>query len=101
MSVPAIGAIPALAPLAGTSGTTSTGAVGGSSFGSAMTDGLQQLQTVNDQADQLAVRAATGDLTDVHAYTIAATEANLATELTVAVRDKALAAFNQVMGMQL
>lgn len=101
MSVPAIGAIPALSPLAGTSGTTATGAVGGTSFGTAMTDGLQQLQTVNDRADGLAVKAATGDLTDVHAYTIAATEASLATELTVAVRDKALAAFNQVMGMQL
>ncbi len=50
-------------------------------------------------ADSLAVQAATGDLTNVHDYMIAATEASLATELTVAVRNKAVEAFNQIMNM--
>jgi flagellar hook-basal body complex protein FliE len=101
MTIPAIGAISSLTPLAGTAAPAATGAAGSASFGTELANGLQNLQAVNDNADSLAVKAATGDLTDVHAYTIAATEANLATELTVAVRDKALAAFNQVMGMQL
>ena len=47
------------------------------------------------------MQAATGDLTDVHNYTIAATEASLQTELTVAVRDRAVEAFNQIMAMQI
>ncbi len=47
------------------------------------------------------MQAATGDLTDVHNYTIAATEASLQTEMTVAVRDRAVAAFNQIMAMQI
>ena len=59
-------------------------------------DGLSGLQT---KADGLAVQAATGDLTNVHDYMIAATEASLATELTVAVRNKAVEAFNQIMNM--
>lgn len=103
MTIPAIGAIGSITPLSGATAPATTGAPGvsGTSFGTAMAQGLEHVQTLNDQADTLAVKAATGDLTDVHAYTIAATEANLATELTVAVRDKALAAFNQVMGMQL
>ena len=100
MTIPAIGAIGGVAPLGATAAPATTG-TSGASFGTAMANGLEQVQALNNQADTLAVKAATGDLTDVHAYTIAATEANLATELTVAVRDKALAAFNQVMGMQL
>ena len=47
------------------------------------------------------MQAATGDLTDVHNYTIAATEASLQTELTVAVRDRAVEAFNEIMRMQI
>ena len=40
-------------------------------------------------------------LTDVHDYVIAATQAQLATELTTTVRNKALDAFNEIMRMPL
>jgi flagellar hook-basal body complex protein FliE len=101
MTISPIGAISAVTPLAGATAPAATQATGSSSFGSALANGLQNLEAVNDNADSLALKAATGDLTDAHAYTIAATEANLETQLTVAVRDKALSAFNQIMGMQL
>ena len=61
---------------------------------------LDALQDTQNAANSLAVQAATGNLTDIHNYTIAATEASLQTELTVAVRDRAVEAFNQIMAMQ-
>ena len=69
-------------------------------FAAQLLDSLQNLQAVHTRKDELAVKAATGDLNDVHQYTIAATEASLATQLTVAVRDKAVAAFQEIMRMQ-
>ena len=80
--------------------TGQAGAAGGSDFGNVVTNALQGMQDSQDSANSLAVQAATGDLTDVHNYTIAATEASLQTELTVAVRDRAVQAFNQIMAMQ-
>jgi flagellar hook-basal body complex protein FliE len=73
----------------------------GDSFGNVVTNALQGMQDSQNSANSLAVQAATGDLTDVHNYTIAATEASLQTEMTVAVRDRAVAAFNQIMSMQI
>lgn len=77
---------------------TSAGSAPG--FADMVSQGLQHLQNVQAKADDLAVKAATGSLTDVHDYTIAATEATLTTQLTVAVRNKALEAFNEIMRMQ-
>jgi flagellar hook-basal body complex protein FliE len=64
-----------------------------------MTKALDSLQGAQAKADRLAVSASTGDLTNVHDYMIASTEASLATELTVAVRNKAVDSFNQIMNM--
>lgn len=103
MSIDAISAV--VGPSAA-AGVTSTGALGtgsaasGGDFATKLADGLQNLQNLQGTADDLAVGAATGKLTDVHDYIIAATEANLATQLTVAVRNKALDAFNEIMRMQ-
>ncbi len=69
-------------------------------FGDMVTGAMENLDALHGSADSLAVQAATGDLTDVHEYTIAATQAELATQLTVAVRDKAVEAFNDIMRMQ-
>jgi len=68
--------------------------------GNAFTQALDSLQGSQSAADSLAQTAATGNLTDIHNYTIAATEASMTTELTVAVRDRAVEAFNQIMSMQ-
>ena len=45
--------------------------------GNAFTQALDSLQGTQSAADSLAETAATGDLTDIHNYTIAATEASL------------------------
>ena len=79
--------------------TGGAGATGAQGFGHTLTNAIEGLQGLQTKADNLAVQAATGDLTNVHDYMIAATQASLATELTVAVRNKAVEAFNQIMNM--
>jgi flagellar hook-basal body complex protein FliE len=61
--------------------------------------GVDQLQALQSTADGLGVAAVTGQLDDVHDYTIAAAEASLAIELTAAVRNRAVDAFNEIMRM--
>lgn len=73
----------------------------GADFASSIGNGLQQVEQLDRTASDKAVQAATGDLTDVHDYVIAATQAQLATELTTTVRNKALDAFNDIMRMPL
>jgi len=92
--VAALGGLPALPALP----TAPTGVDGG--FGSMLTSGLERLEGMHDASDRLAVQAATGDLTDIHDYMIASTETSVATELTVAVRNKAVEAFTEIMRMQ-
>ncbi|MGO4258758.1 flagellar hook-basal body complex protein FliE [Marmoricola sp. RAF53] len=105
MSVSGIEAISGFTPLVPTTvtsaqaGPTATGGAD-SDFGKMVLDGIDRLEGVTDKTDQLAVKAATGDLNAIHDYTIAATEASVTTQLTVAVRNKAVEAFNEIMRMQ-
>ncbi len=97
--IEAIGFTPYVAPqLSGADPVRGSSKVD-SSFGDLVIDGLDRLEAVQDRSDKLAVQAATGDLNDIHDYTIAATEASVTTQLTVAVRNKALEAFNEIMRM--
>jgi flagellar hook-basal body complex protein FliE len=73
---------------------------GGSSFGDVLTSQLDTLSAAQNRADDLALKAATGDLQSIQDYTIASTEAQLLTQLTVAVRNRAVEAFNDIMRMQ-
>lgn len=107
MSVAPIALVaPSITPLAGIAGAgdASSGRdVSGSSgidFAAQVSKSLEALQAGQDKADDLAVKAATGSLTDVHDFMIASTEAGLATQLTAAVRNKAIEAFNEIMRMQ-
>jgi flagellar hook-basal body complex protein FliE len=77
-----------------TQGTGDTASASG--FGSVI-DGLQSLQ---GQSENLAVKAVTGNVDDVHTATIAATRAQVTLELVSAVRSKAVDAFNEIMRMQ-
>jgi flagellar hook-basal body complex protein FliE len=104
MSIESIGALTDLTGIAGLPALPAlpavTSADGGAGFGAALTDGLQRLEGLHDTSDVLAVQAATGDLQDIHEYMIASNEAGIATELTVAVRNKAVEAFTEIMRMQ-
>lgn len=84
-----------------TSGTTAAAATRGADFAQVIGNGLSALESLDKTASSKAVQAATGDLTDVHDYVIAATEMSTATDLTTTLRNKALDAFNEIMRMQL
>ncbi|WP_300682351.1 flagellar hook-basal body complex protein FliE [Nocardioides sp.] len=84
-----------LSGVSGTSGSSSS-----NEFGDMLLQGIDSMESRTDKAADLSVKAATGDLDAIHDYTIAASEAQLATQLTVAVRDKAVSAFQQIMQMQ-
>lgn len=104
MSVPGIeslGFTPYVAPtLPVQPGSGVQAASAGREFGDLVLDGIERLEGVQDHADRLAVQAATGDLSNIHDYTLAATEAEVTTKLTVAVRNKAIEAFTEIMRMQ-
>ncbi len=80
-------------------GTTAAGATD-SAFASTLASSVDGLQAMQAKTDELAVQAVTGNLADVHNYTIAATESSLAMELTATVRNRAVEAFNEIMRMQ-
>ncbi len=67
---------------------------------SAFAEGLQQVQKLQDTADRTATGVATGSLTDVHQFTAAAAKASLGVELTVALRNRAVEAYQEIMRMQ-
>lgn len=88
---------------AGAGAGAGAGAVGrndGLSFADVLTEQFDALSTVQNTADRLALQAATGDLRAIEDFTIASTEAQLLTQLTVTVRNRAVEAFNDIMRMQ-
>jgi len=112
MAIPAIPALPAFSPTAAASiapsstattaglAQTQMGTSGGADFANMLAKGINAVETTQAKADTLAVQAATGNLTNIHDYTIAATQASLITSLATAIRTKGVDAINTLMGMQ-
>jgi len=98
-AVGGVGAVGGTAPVGGAAAAGKSGAAG-SDFGSSITKALDELDRLHGNSDQLANQAATGELESVTDYLVAATEAQLATQVTVAVRNRAVEAFNDIMRMQ-
>ena len=96
-----IAPIGAIAPLTGaTAAAPAASATSGSDFATALGHGLDAVTGVQNTADGLAVQAATGQLVDPAQYTIAATQAALMTQMATTLENKAVTAFNTIMGMQ-
>jgi flagellar hook-basal body complex protein FliE len=72
----------------------------GQSFASLLAQGLQSVQAAQTNAEGLAIQVADGTLSDPAQYTMAATEAQLGLQLTTAIRNKAVDAFQEIMRMQ-
>jgi flagellar hook-basal body complex protein FliE len=98
-------AIEALSALQGVTGTgyvqqDRTPQTDGTAFGSSLTGAINDLQQLQSTSNELAIAAVTGDLSDIHAATIASTRAQVTLELVAAVRNKGVDAFNEIMRMQ-
>lgn len=99
---------PVLSPIAGVSPTTATGyaskaelsSTDGSQFGSTLSGALENVQSLQSTSNDLAIKAVTGDLTDIHAATLASSRASIALEMASTFRNRGVEAFNEVMRMQ-
>ncbi|RIX31324.1 flagellar hook-basal body complex protein FliE [Amnibacterium setariae] len=105
MMTNSISALSGINSLTGITGATqaqlpATDGTSGASFSSVLGGAVQNLSNLQSSADQLAVKAVTGDLTDIHQATLAATRAQVTMELVSAVRNKGVDAFNEIMRMQ-
>ena len=98
-SFPGVGDVAGAAGVPGTAGASSTAPVAGGGFADILAGTVDRLNGVQANADTLATQAATGDLQDAHDYMIASTEAKLATETVVTLKNSAVAAFTEIMRM--
>ena len=83
-----------LLPKAGASSAAAT------PFGELLNDTVGQLNALNDQARVAVEGLMTGSGVDVHQAMIATEKADMAFELALSVRNKAVQAYQQVMQMQ-
>ena len=74
---------------------------GADGFAATLAAVFDKLQATQSVSNQMAAQAATGDLRDVHDYMIASAESGLATEMVVTIKNQAVAAFNEIMRMQI
>jgi flagellar hook-basal body complex protein FliE len=72
----------------------------GSGFAATLGGVVDGAQALQGASNELAVAAVTGDLTDIHDASLAATRAQVTLELVAAVRNKGVDAFNEIMRMQ-
>lgn len=106
--ISALGAVSGLSGVGGVSGidgvagASTTAAVSGpnTDFAGMLSKGLESVQTAQGRASDLSVQVANGTLQDPAQYTMASTEAALGLQLTMAIRNKAVEAFQEIMRMQ-
>ena len=72
-----------------------------SSILDSMMNSLDETNTLQNQAESAAIEFALGESDNTHDLLIAQTKANTALQYTVAVRDKLIEAYQQIMQMQI
>jgi flagellar hook-basal body complex protein FliE len=99
-SVSPVNALSGITETAAASGTQETSSTSGADFAGVLSQGLESVQAAQTKSADLAVQVANGTLADPAQYTMAATEASLGLQLTMAIRNKAVEAFQEIMRMQ-
>ena len=100
MAIAPIGGPAPLPPLPPRPPTSATGGGQPPGFGEALGKGLEQVSALEHRADALVEDVATGGDTKIHEVMAATSQAGLAVDLLVQVRDRALEAYHEVMRLQ-
>ncbi|MFA9430934.1 flagellar hook-basal body complex protein FliE [Egicoccus sp. AB-alg2] len=100
MSIPPIGSPLPIQPLPPTPAAGATGATAAPGFAEALGNGLQQVSAMEHRADALVEDVASGGSTRIHEVMAATSQAGLAVDMLVQVRDRALEAYHEVMRLQ-
>lgn len=95
-----IAAVQGVTPTSYLPGTQAVKGTDGSDFAASLTGAVDNVQQLQSTSKSLAVQAVTGDLTDIHKATLAATRAQVTLELVSTIRNKGVDAFNEIMRMQ-
>ncbi|MFO7265219.1 MAG: flagellar hook-basal body complex protein FliE [Limnochordales bacterium] len=70
------------------------------SFRDLLAQGLEQVHALQQEADAAILQLALGETDNLHQVMIAVERASLALELTIAIRNRLLDAFQEIMRMQ-
>ncbi len=73
---------------------------GGVSFKESIKDAIGKVNDLQNQADNMAGKLASGDLEDVHQAILAMNKAKTAFDFTLAVRNKVIEAYQEIMRTQ-
>lgn len=76
-----------------------SGKAGGGSFAESLKAALGETAAALREGDAAALRLATGEATSLHEVVLATERANLALQFTMALRNKVLEAYNELMRM--
>jgi flagellar hook-basal body complex protein FliE len=93
-------ASPVVSPIIGPSAAVGVGSSGTAPFGDLLRNALAGVDGLEQQASSAVEGLLRGTGVDVHDALIATQKADMSFELALAVRNKAVAAYQQVMGMQ-
>src|SRR5918997_5825867 len=101
-AISGLSGISGISAVGGLTETTGASAAGGvnTDFAGMLSKGLEGVQAAQTKASDLSVQVADGTLADPAQYTMASTEAALGLQLTMAIRNKAVEAFQEIMRMQ-
>ncbi len=69
------------------------------SFSSILNHGIQRVNTLENQSDVLTQMLVSGEIENIHDVMIAAEKAEVAINLTMNIRDKAIRAYEEIMAM--
>jgi flagellar hook-basal body complex protein FliE len=98
MTIAAVGAVSAVTQVTQATPATATGATQGAG-GLNFAQVLDSAEKTGLNADKLAGQVATGDLPNIQQFTSAAAKAELTVDLVVAIRNRAVDAYQEIMRM--
>jgi flagellar hook-basal body complex protein FliE len=71
----------------------------GISFSQYLGQAIQEVDSMQKQADQMALKVVTGEINEIHQATIAAEKASLSLQLALQIRSKVVEAYQEIMRM--